>query len=657
MADESKIYYAYSEQESYKVDAFSNKSDVVDLGGKYQEIISETENIKAKGAFEVGDRIVYGGSKIEQYYNREVKYNIEWFCRSGEERICIALNSGAYTPSGYEPVGTLGTGGLSLPTAVMTETDLTSGNVSTSSQNINGYRPAIYTSTALNARDIGFATNIPIFPSYNAAAQYVSGQIGLESALNYNKAFDPSTGSWIDAPDISYGKIAFYQDLDQSFDLTLISDIDISIVRYSTDGHNWIGTPSLMWDYFMSNVPHTIDGITYASSLFQTNIPIFEDMQTAQGFLNGSITIDAAINYDDITADSEKDVDIGEEVEDMGLNSTSLAGAFCARYAVSKGNLAEISNNFFNDDGSVVDRIVEGLKMFSNKPMEAVIDLNYYPFDVTAYASDSPQQYIYFGSYKMDTELGVNKIVNLNTQIDCGTLAYPKTYGDYRDYEPFTECYIYLPYCGFQKLDIAKYIGKNINVKYGIDLTTGMCEVYILANGRITDRYNGQIGVRQFTSSMDSTEYASNLANGLLSGVGGAAAVGVGAGMILGGVSATLPVLGAVSGFGAVAGGVGLYAMGMQKLGQSATGTQYQSGGGASSMLNQFDVQYPYFMFVYSETYLCDDINIVGKPTNASGNIGNFRGFLKCAEVNLRTSATYEENGIIEDLLRSGVYI
>ena len=655
----SDLYYIYSNPVAVTYDNFNVPTEER-LQNRYQEINTKVKQTIPDSPFKDGDLIVYKCSRIHTTWRGEVyKETIDMSipANANNRKVCFALIDHAEAPSGYQLYYVEG---ASLGGQVIYWENQTQGTSGSSEGNdILSVIPWYYSpGEEAGARTLVFTTNIPIFQTRSLAQQYVAGQIDITNAINYHKFFDTITNQWVDTTPYTSGKIALVQNLQNAYDLDLVSEITIDVVRYSTNGTDWTETNALYWTNFISSDKHSIDNIEYYSAYFATNIPIFSDEAQTLDYFNGTIGIEEALNYNQISANIPKDVLLGESIDSlMNLNQTSLVGAFCGRYALNRTILAEMSNNFFNDDGSIVDRILDGLKLFGNKPIEAVIDLTYYPFDLTQYATSSPQNYIYFGSYKMDTTSGVYKIVNLNTIIDCGSVNYPVTYGNYRDYEPYTECYLYLPYCGMQKLDIAKYIGKTINIQYGVDITTGLCEAYILADGRLTDRFNGQMGVKQFLSSMDATQYASMLTNGLASSVGGMAAIGLGAGMILTGASATLPVLGAVNGIGAVVGGAGLYVMGMQKLGQGATGTQYQTSGGASSMLNQFDIQFPYFMFVYSETYLCDDVNIVGKPTNVSGSVGSFRGFLKCAEVDLKTTATYNENGMIEDLLRSGVYI
>ena len=76
-------------------------------------------------------------------------------------------------------------------------------------------------------------------------------------------------------------------------------------------------------------------------------------------------------------------------------------------------------------------------------------------------------------------------------------------------------------------------------------------------------------------------------------------------------------------------------------------------------MINNFLPQYPTFMFEIMEIDESPYLNeLYGRPSNASGLLGDFSGYLEAEDVMLICPiATDNERQEIIDLVRSGIYI
>lgn len=653
---EEGIYYAYSQSIVATQDKFGNIENEENLQSQYQEIYAKSESPTLYTPFKVGDKPIYhcinNGSPSWLFprplYIESVT-NSEYTITEKDLKICFNFADNGNLELTWN---TSYPWSLSIDTTYVYDDGRRSTSYGYGYGNKTENAPALWRSNLVDYRPTTlFNTNIPIFETYDKAMAYIRNEISYKEALNYGKIYDFNLNQWIEVEQFSTQKIAFVQDLSSVYDLRLFSEVDFDTVRWSTNGTEWQDSDSIKFNSYISEDLHKVDGFVYKSVLFQTNIPIFADEQTAVDYFNGDIDISSALNYKDISSGIDRDVALGEVIDgEMDLNVVAMRGAFCSRYAMDNGNLADITNKLFTDDETILQNVIDGLKLYGVNPMDSVIDLTYYPFDITQYASDSPQTYVYMGHYKLDLESSVNKIINLNTVIDCGKVNYPVTYGSYKDYEPYTELYVYLPYCGLKKLNISDYIGKTMGIKYGVDLTTGACEAFILSDGRILDRVGGQMGVRQFVTSMDSAQYASNVANSILNMGGNTISTGIGT---IGNVAS--------GNFGGALANLGSFALGggkgLMSFKNAVENVQYKTRGGSTSMLNQFDIQYPYFIFVYSKVYECNDIDIVGKPSNAKSKVNNFRGFLKCADVKLESFASETEKQMIESLLKNGIYI
>lgn len=75
--------------------------------------------------------------------------------------------------------------------------------------------------------------------------------------------------------------------------------------------------------------------------------------------------------------------------------------------------------------------------------------------------------------------------VNLN----CGIVHLSEYWGNYLDYSPYTKVEIYLPYIGMRSLDIDDIMGRDIQLRYTIDILTGTCVAMLkcIASDHITD--------------------------------------------------------------------------------------------------------------------------------------------------------------------------
>ena len=83
------------------------------------------------------------------------------------------------------------------------------------------------------------------------------------------------------------------------------------------------------------------------------------------------------------------------------------------------------------------------------------------------------------------------------------------------------------------------------------------------------------------------------------------------------------------------------------------------SKGGYSSEVGANMPQYCFLVFMYNDVVIPEnELMLFGKPSEKSGNIGNFSGFLSVNYVKLQVpTATETEKNEILSLLNSGIYI
>ena len=121
-------------------------------------------------------------------------------------------------------------------------------------------------------------------------------------------------------------------------------------------------------------------------------------------------------------------------------------------------NMKTINNGIFiSTSGDAVDVLKyfsSYKKFFCNIPIEGYKELkaNKYDFGVT-----SP----YTSTYNQD--------------IDCGRIQINETFKSIMDYTPFSRLTIFLPFIGFQELDVFMVMNKELHVVYTVDVLSGRC--------------------------------------------------------------------------------------------------------------------------------------------------------------------------------------
>ena len=469
-------------------------------------------------------------------------------------------------------------------------------------------------------------------------------------------------------------------------------------LQYSEDGVTWHDTGSFPYNYFFAPRTNELGTFDYGLTIGNDIVPTWESEEDADDYLDGDKDISEASNWGSISNQyGERILNLtGEEEQltEFGENFTRQFFTQC--YLCNANVLYEISNDLFDYDVTTLsglwEDIKKGLEMYGSNPMEVVQGVRYYPFDLSEiFSSVQSQNYIYFGAYQLQLSSGsALKIIYANGYKDMGTVRIKRTFNDWRDFEPYTKLSIYLPYIGRYTLDAARYYDKEVKIRYYIDIRTGMCCACLIANGVLLDWFDGQIGVEMPITLTDYSSYAQTQINTILRnsalGAGGVATT-IGAGVKFGtnmlhaeesydashpqtakimdsmsgmsGPQAALAATGIATGVGAVAVGVGAgmkTAYELMKTGTSAyTGTK----GSSSAMVNAFLPQYPTFMFEILEIDESPYLNeLYGRPTNASGRLGDFSGYLEAEDIMLICPiATDNERQEIIDLVRSGIYI
>ena len=443
-------------------------------------------------------------------------------------------------------------------------------------------------------------------------------------------------------------------------------------LEYTTNGVNWIEPPAAHYQLPFDYVYRYRDK---ENGTFFSALSNYSNGDAVLTF--GTKGASDAYNRGD--SDGSDAVDFGSESgkippknptedPDPGNNwgQVYTRAFFSQQYIVDVTTLQEICNGLYDvSPNGVWEDIKKGLDMYGQNPMDAVGGLMFYPVDLsTIYATtSSPETSIWFGGYQFNLSQGgvCRKITYPNGYMDFGTFSIQPTYKNFRDYEPYQRLKVYLPYIGWNYLDLKKYMGKTVSVRYFFDTRTGMC-LATLSAGVVLDSFSGQCGVSMPITLTDFSRYAQTQIQTLLGGgadtinnIGNAASTTTG--MIAGGMAA-----GASLAMGAAGAGVGLALAGGKTafaLTQNHIANYSQTKGSSSSMLNQYMPQEVMFEFEIIDAMPTQyEQSLIGYPSNESGIIGSFAGYLEIDTVELNCSGITEgEREMIISLLQSGIYI
>lgn len=555
-----------------------------------------------------------------------------------------------------------------------------------------------------NSVNISFSTNFPIFETDAELSAYIANGTGINDAINSNiprekegEAFDIrciwTYGTWSEygftppsnqqtghrdvMGNIISGKVALYpipNIVDGALKYGVKSNATFDALIYSEDGVVWHDTSTFPYSFFYKPRTDELGTFRFALTFWTNRIPIFEDEETAQGFLDDDVPITDALNWDDISGEyPDEEQTTGDPDDGTDWGNVFTKSYFHNQYMLEDGGLQEISNALYDvDSGGTWENIKKGLEMYGQNPMDAVMSLMFYPLNLTSvftYFSDSSS--VYFGGYRFALQSHTaKKIVYPDGYFYCGGVSFIPKFKNWRDTKA-TRIFVDLPYCGRYELDPAKYWGKHVNVVYYIDTHTGGCVACLVEGastatrqGKCLDQYNGQIGVNCPITLTDFSAYANAQINTLLGNGGQAVNNGLnvgesGARALASGMGGTavagLVGAGATAGaLGAIQGAKTVYGLAMNNINKFN-----QTRGGSTGMLNQYANQRPTFIFVYPETDNPANFNaLYGMPSNYGGTVSSFVGYLEVDTIKLNMpGATESEKEKARALLMGGIYI
>lgn len=214
-------------------------------------------------------------------------------------------------------------------------------------------------------------------------------------------------------------------------------------------------------------------------------LPVIDENGIAHGEYTHGLRNIANPLYDldgirDINYDPSQSVDPNTYSDTTNWNNVNFRQAFTKRYILNSTQVAQLSGELWAAQSSKPDDLdyqnYSVDEYLTNNPIDTIVSLKYFPCTF----SDVAPAIVHLGKYTTNiacTALGTSVRV-----IDFDPINVWRHFGDFRDFEPYTQISVYIPFCGVVPLKTADCMGKYISVKLCIDTSTGAAAGFVIVS-------------------------------------------------------------------------------------------------------------------------------------------------------------------------------
>lgn len=356
--------------------------------------------------------------------------------------------------------------------------------------------------------------------------------------------------------------------------------------------------------------------------------------------------------------------DLSDTIGDESLPDENTTGAigtgFSTIFSPTKSQLQHLADVMWgNDIVSFLQNQVENIgSMF--------VSLGIVPFTVP---KGSTRKVMWLGI--VDTAIYLDTAANQFLEFDMGTINMATDARIHRtdsvfDYSPFSRLGIYLPFIGFQELDIDECRENSIGLKYKVDILSGSCVAWIYINGDPIYQFSGNCMTQIPLSSQDAQTLFTNAVQvGIAAASAGMSESVASAGDALtaekaaaGDISATAAELQNAQHAASVSSANGSLASATAN-GMMGMKPNYKRSGAISASNSLISLKQPYLFLTTPREAVPEHYQrYCGFPSNMTKKLGDLSGYTVVEDIRLNgLVATSPEVEEIYKLLKSGVII
>ena len=203
------------------------------------------------------------------------------------------------------------------------------------------------------------------------------------------------------------------------------------------------------------------------------------------------------------------------------FGTNSLYNTFIQYYALSPANLTGLCNvvyTYINSIDTSTDDVTQSITktFYTNNPLDVIVSLKKLPFNIVSYMGISSTAVpIKLGNLSNAGATGY-KLNGSYTVADFGSYYFfPHFDNTFLDYSPYTYAELIIPFCGSVRLDMAYFMGHTMHLKMVVDLYTGACTCYILADNLCIDSVSGNCAIDVPISGIQSADFQNSVQNAI----------------------------------------------------------------------------------------------------------------------------------------------
>ena len=345
-------------------------------------------------------------------------------------------------------------------------------------------------------------------------------------------------------------------------------------------------------------------------------------------------------------------------------SSPATGSGFITAYVPTLSEINDVADYLI--DPSVLQALAGTVLKLS----DVVIGLSIFPFTITA--SGSKEIKMNLCGVHLTTGVTCHYSNSQFVTLSMGTVEVKKYWDNCLDYDPYTRITLYLPYVGFVDLDTDEVMGKEVTVKYNVDIVTGCCLALIIVDGSVLYQYPGECSCQIPITSVSFDTFLQSAVQLGITAASGARAVKGAAGSVSQAGSSVLAAEGAgaqrlaMEDFNAErAKFAGIKADVGDSLISASVGAvlsakgQYSHAGAMSSCAGILGTQKPFLIIKRPRQCMPEGYEgIRGFPCNMKATLSDLEGYTEVGDIHLNIpNATVQEIVECEQFLKEGVYL